>query len=354
MKKKIKSGLLNFPGFQAICRLLTRRHVRTLMYHRFSANNNEDPRFVDGTKLDTQISYICRHHAVIEPHKHLAALGGQPSGNCPVAITIDDGYLDFHEIAFPIFTKHSFPAMLFVATGFVSGNTWFWWDKLAFVLDCATPKVHPIGISNNIKELDLTSPDNRHACWHQVADRCRFLDDPEKESLISDLAAKLEVDLPQQAPGRYASSNWDQIREMAQQGILIGAHTVNHPILSRVSDEVAETEIRDSQIQLEKELGCPVRWFCYPQGGPADFNSGIRSMVGKYYDGCFVAYQDMDNPEDPFTMPRYCVTDDMDEFQWVLCGAEYIGLVARKLFGFSTGTSDSYWAGSNDDEGTNE
>jgi len=354
MKKKIKSGLLNFPGFQALCRLLTRRHVRTLMYHRFSTTANGDPRFVDGTMLDSQVTYICRHHAVIEPSNHLEALQDQHLGNCPVAITVDDGYLDFHEIAFPIFTKHSFPAMLFVATGFVSGDTWFWWDKLAYVLDCATPKVHPVGVNKNITELDLSSPASRNSCWHMVADRCRFLANHEKESLIAKLAVSLGGDLPQQAPNRFAASDWNQIREMAQQGILIGAHTVNHPILTRVSDEVAETEIRDSQIQLEKELGHPIGWFCYPQGGPADFNAGIRSIVEKYYDGCFVAYQDMDNPKDPFTMPRYCVTDDMDEFRWVLCGAEYLGLVARKLIGLSTGTSDSYWAGSNDDEGNHE
>jgi hypothetical protein len=36
MKKRLKRLLLALPGFADLCRLLTRRHVRTFLYHRFS------------------------------------------------------------------------------------------------------------------------------------------------------------------------------------------------------------------------------------------------------------------------------------------------------------------------------
>ena len=188
--------------------------------------------------------------------------------------------------------------------------------------------------------------DSRHASWHLVADRCRFMGNSTKEDVIKGLAADLGVEISPTPPSRFAASNWEQIQQMDRQGIPIGAHTVNHPILTRLPEKDAETEISGSQTILEKELGHPVRLFCYPQGGPADYNPRIRDMVGKYFDGCFVAFQDMDNPLDPFSMPRYCVTGDMTHFKWVLCGAEYLGLITKKRLGLSTGTTDTYWSGS--------
>ena len=46
----------------------------------------------------------------------------------------------------------------------------------------------------------------------------------------------------------------------------IGAHTMTHPQLPLVSDEVARGEIADSKTYLEKVTGKPVTTFCYPRG----------------------------------------------------------------------------------------
>ena len=50
----------------------------------------------------------------------------------------------------------------------------------------------------------------------------------------------------------------------------IGAHTVSHPILARLSDEQARQEIGDSKIFLEKLLGERVGLFAYPNGKPGE------------------------------------------------------------------------------------
>ncbi len=46
----------------------------------------------------------------------------------------------------------------------------------------------------------------------------------------------------------------------------IGAHTMTHPLLTRVEDHIAYKEILDSKNYLEKILHKPVRSFCYPGG----------------------------------------------------------------------------------------
>lgn len=56
-----------------------------------------------------------------------------------------------------------------------------------------------------------------------------------------------------------------EIRELGRD-FEIGAHTFTHPVLTRVTDQEAEAEIRKSKIYLEKLLGKNVDAFCYPRG----------------------------------------------------------------------------------------
>ena len=52
---------------------------------------------------------------------------------------------------------------------------------------------------------------------------------------------------------------WDEVVELDRAGTLrFEAHTVSHPSLLAVDDAAAETEIRDSRLELESRLGRPV------------------------------------------------------------------------------------------------
>ncbi|HWF17732.1 MAG TPA: polysaccharide deacetylase family protein [Verrucomicrobiae bacterium] len=67
-----------------------------------------------------------------------------------------------------------------------------------------------------------------------------------------------------------------QIREWLAAGHQIGAHTLTHPFLTRVSIREAREEIFSSKKKLEDLFGLPIRHFCYPYG---DRNQAIRDMV---------------------------------------------------------------------------
>jgi peptidoglycan-N-acetylglucosamine deacetylase len=46
----------------------------------------------------------------------------------------------------------------------------------------------------------------------------------------------------------------------------IGAHTMTHPLLNKISLEEAAKEISDSKKYLEQVIGRPIKSFCYPGG----------------------------------------------------------------------------------------
>ena len=57
----------------------------------------------------------------------------------------------------------------------------------------------------------------------------------------------------------------------------IGAHTISHPQLTRISFQEAVREIKDSKEYLENLLGKEIKMFCYPYG---EFNEEVKGLVG--------------------------------------------------------------------------
>lgn len=59
---------------------------------------------------------------------------------------------------------------------------------------------------------------------------------------------------------------WPQLQQLEAASIEIGAHTVNHKDLSRLSADEQRQEIIGSKIALEQRLGTAIVSFCYPSG----------------------------------------------------------------------------------------
>jgi peptidoglycan/xylan/chitin deacetylase (PgdA/CDA1 family) len=98
----------------------------------------------------------------------------------------------------------------------------------------------------------------------------------------------LKVDLREIMPCSQML-NWEQIKEMHESGLVsFGAHTISHPILTRISLESAENEISHSKNEIEKILNYKIKYFSYPNGSKADYNELIIELVKKSgYDYAF-------------------------------------------------------------------
>ena len=74
--------------------------------------------------------------------------------------------------------------------------------------------------------------------------------------------------------------NWNEIREIAAGGFVIGSHTVDHPHLAEISPEVARHQIEESKRALEHGLKKPVEVFAYPYGSYNDTVAEIVKQAG--------------------------------------------------------------------------
>lgn len=74
---------------------------------------------------------------------------------------------------------------------------------------------------------------------------------------------------------------WNQVRLLDRSGLVtIGAHTVDHENLVADTPERQWYEITANKAVLERELGHPVRHFCYPYGAYTALTSDLVAQAG--------------------------------------------------------------------------
>ena len=60
--------------------------------------------------------------------------------------------------------------------------------------------------------------------------------------------------------------NWEQIRTMASEGHIIGAHTMDHVRLDIRDRDILDYQIGESKIHIEEKLGSVCNYFAFPFG----------------------------------------------------------------------------------------
>lgn len=178
-------------------------------------------------------------------------------------ITFDDGYADNYHVVMPILQRHGLTATFFIATGFLDGGRM--WNDIIIetVRACQAPVL-------DVSALGLGSHARGTVAEQQVAiaaliGQIKYRPVAERITLTEDIARLANVQLPQNLMMTSA-----EVKAMRQAGMHIGAHTVSHPILARLTDDQARQEIGDSKRFLEQLLGEPITLFAYPNGKPGE------------------------------------------------------------------------------------
>jgi peptidoglycan/xylan/chitin deacetylase (PgdA/CDA1 family) len=76
---------------------------------------------------------------------------------------------------------------------------------------------------------------------------------------------------------------WNEIKEMSNNDVTIGAHTITHPDLEQVDLETAKKEILGSREEIELNIGKDVRYFASPYGREnEEIGNLVKSMDFDY------------------------------------------------------------------------
>lgn len=161
-------------------------------------------------------------------------------------------------------------------------------------------------------------------------ERLKLVPDLERLAAMQDLAAGLEVEIPQQAPAPYRAMDWDQIRALGARGVTFGPHSVTHPILTQVDDARADVEITESWRAVSEATPASIPVFCYPNGGLLDFGPRDEQLVARAGMLAAVSNQPGFARRSPFgvglarqySLPRFSYPDHPAEFLQIQRGLE--------------------------------
>jgi peptidoglycan/xylan/chitin deacetylase (PgdA/CDA1 family) len=191
-----------------------------------------------------------------------------------VVFTIDDGYRDTLEWAYPILKEHDVPFTLYVPTSFPDGLGELWWLALEAVV--ARSKRIVLLVDRKERAFDCATVTDKRHVFEQLYGWLRSFKSEEKlREVVRDLAGRYQVDVA--AFCRELCMSWDELATLAADPLVtIGAHTVNHVMLGKVPEKTARAEMEMSRTVIESALGKRPEHLSYPVGdrasaGPREF-----------------------------------------------------------------------------------
>lgn len=244
--------------------------LRVLTYHRVAepeATPHLHPGLISATPkgFEEQVRYLAANYTVVSMEEALDAwMTRRRPPRRSVLLTFDDGYRDFAEVAWPLLKRYQLPVTLFVATAYPNEpQKGFWWDRLHQAFSNATRTElndTPVGT------LSLASPQTRRASLRRTEDYVKTLPHRAAMAFVDQVCQELGGKQSQETD----VLDWEQLRALAHQGVVLGAHTRTHPLLTQLPPEEAAEEICGSQEDLSREIGGVLPIFCYPDGVHSD------------------------------------------------------------------------------------
>ncbi len=242
--------------------ILTLHHVRPRRPGRFQPNHllEVTPDFLARVVKDLRRSGI-DIVSLDEMHRRLTE---SDFARRFVCLTFDDGYRDTLQWAYPILKAAGAPFAVYVPTSFPDRLGELWW----LVLEAVIARNDWIGlvIDGRDRKFECRTPAEKNALFEELYWwlRARATEE-ELRGVVRNLAAVYHVDIA--AFCKDLCMSWSELAQLAVDPLVtIGAHTVNHPILSKLSADAVRAEMDLSRSVIEAALAVRPEHLSYPYG----------------------------------------------------------------------------------------
>jgi len=231
-----------------------------LLYHGVPARSTDG---VWSQSFEQHVRFLKQHAQVITLRECDA--GRQPSERPRVFLTFDDGFRNNATVVAPILRRHSVPGLFFVASRHSEPGKYLWFSYLR-----ALERHYPANTLSFRGSVFDMSHSARVMSVRRLTRQLLALS-PHPTAMYDAIERELPpladfVDDPA-VRDEYAGMTQDQVAELAADPLFdIGAHTVDHPFLSRCDREEALKQVVDNRKWVESATGRACRAIAYPSG----------------------------------------------------------------------------------------
>ena len=326
------SGILHLV--LAAYRRIKKRHLGVILfYHRFKEKNEATaPYKLHIKSFERQMLHLKRWYNVITLDKLVENIknGGNLS-HLSVVITIDDGFKDNYDLAYPILKGLNLPATIFLTSGFINTQKAPWVDEIGIAL--AKTQLDNLYVPQLFGDqvVAISSNEQKAETLHRIYKKLLYLEHNTKVDLVDTLLSILNKKGDLRAHERIML-NWKEIKKMSQNNISFGSHTLTHPTLSKMGPEDAMFEIIESKRIIEKELGACVRHFAIPNGQNEDFTEALREFCknGLFDSIATTNFGEVTKFSDPYKLPRVCPSEPLYCFAVDLARLFIVGGIGKR------------------------
>jgi len=268
LKPKANGTMINLIFFKILKVLATiasgtsnRKKLFILIYHRvLDKPDFMRPDEVDKVAFTWQMKLLVKYFNVLPLHDALQKMQAHTLPSRAVCITFDDGYADNYTNALPILKQFNLSATFFIANGFLNGGR-MWNDTvIEAVRNFQQSELDLTAIA--LGRIDASDNDKKRQAAAEIIQQIKHLPPTQRDQHTALIAA-----LSQNLPDNLMMTT-NQLKQLHQNGMEIGGHTVNHPILAKLDTQTAVQEITENKTFLENILNTPLRFFAYPNGKP--------------------------------------------------------------------------------------
>jgi len=316
MSKWVKiflSLIFYYSGVVSIIRtLIGQKAIRILAYHKIENDRYDYLNMsIPVSDFEAQVKYLSKHYHVISlaDAVHIIQTTQKIRRNT-VVLTFDDGYRDNYTNAFPITKKYNVPMTIFLSVDSINTRQPLWYEIITHLINNTSKREVDL-LEYGLGKMTFKNSSDRQEALKKIVGQAKRMQEKQKQNLINYLTQKLaDEGINQDLKNQMLS--WDEITEMKNNGVIFGAHTMSHPILTRIPLQSAKLEIVNSKQVIEKETGERVSFFAYPNGGPDDFNEEIIQIIKEsgFSCACSLISGVVKSDDDLFALKRMGVDQD--------------------------------------------
>jgi peptidoglycan/xylan/chitin deacetylase (PgdA/CDA1 family) len=193
-------------------------------------------------------------------------------------LTFDDGYLDNLTSALPILERYNIPCIIFCTTGFINGSIYPYEVELAEIIEY----YKHLKIGENKGEVSIDNCSKKNEIYQKLRIPLKRKSHDKRDTFMKNLAKANNYDRKEFQKEQFLS--WNNIRDLSEHPLItIGAHTIHHEQLSKLSLLEAYNEISGSKKAIESIINKRVEYFSYPYGANSFFIRNLFRMTGFKY-----------------------------------------------------------------------
>ena len=269
--------------------------MKAVMYHYVRGDTERQPNYyhLDIDDFRRQLDYFEDNFGFVSQDQFFSIISdeqvndGLPSG---VVLTFDDGLRDHYDVVLPELERRGLWGIFYIPTGPYVNDQLLDVHRIHVLLG-EVSGVELLEHARNIVDEDIIPYERRDQFREEtyidhndteVTKKVKrilnyFVSDKYQTEVLDELVRRVDHD-PVNISEFYITES--EIRDMEDCGMIVGSHTVNHPVLSKLEKDNQRTEIADSFSFLDDVANkLPVRTFCYPYGTSHTFNEDTINIL---------------------------------------------------------------------------